>query len=146
MLEDASGEEFLEYMQRNVFEALGLANTLADQNAEIIPFRTRFYEIGTDGKIVNAPYVDNSYKWAGGGFISTSEDVARFAYAHLHPGFLKTETLALLKTSQKRLMEKKPVMDWDGEVLLLRVDINGLAIVGVPLEVLLKWLFSPRRN
>lgn len=101
VLEGASGEEFLDYMQRNVFDKLNLENTAADQNADIIPFRTRFYVTNADGEVKNAPYVDNSYKWAGGGFISTSEDVARFALAHLHPGFLQAETLKLLITSQK---------------------------------------------
>lgn len=31
----------------------------------------------------NVPYVDNSYKWAGGGFISTAEDLVRFGNAVL---------------------------------------------------------------
>ena len=39
--------------------------------------RTGYYERGDDGVIVNGPYVDNSYKWAGGGFLSTPEDLLR---------------------------------------------------------------------
>jgi serine beta-lactamase-like protein LACTB len=31
----------------------------------------------------NASYVDNSYKWAGGGFISTAIDLAKFGNALL---------------------------------------------------------------
>jgi serine beta-lactamase-like protein LACTB, mitochondrial len=45
--------------------------------------------------------VDNSYKWAGGGFISTAEDLVRFGSAHLKPGYLKAATLELLFTRQR---------------------------------------------
>src|SRR2546425_13058799 len=44
---------------------------------------------------------DNSYKWAGGGFVSTAEDLVKFGSALLNPGFLRAETLELLFTSQK---------------------------------------------
>ena len=80
---------------------LGLRDTLADENDKIIPNRVRFYQRSRDGVLSNAPYVDNSYKWAGGGFLSTTEDLVRFASAHLKPGFLKAETLKLLFTSQR---------------------------------------------
>jgi len=35
-------------------------------------------------RLVNAPYVDNSYKWAGGGFLSTVHDVCHFGNALLY--------------------------------------------------------------
>lgn len=55
---------------------------------------------------MNCPYVDNSYKWAGGGFLSTAEDLLLFGNALLYsfqlaslkgpsgvlPGFLKPQT------------------------------------------------------
>jgi len=46
-------------------------------------------------------FVDNSYKWAGGGFISTSEDLVRFGSVLFQPGYLKAESLAMLFTPQK---------------------------------------------
>jgi serine beta-lactamase-like protein LACTB len=55
----------------------------------------------------NAPYVDNSYKWAGGGFLSTAEDLALFGSALLQPGFLKPESLRQLFTSQKTSDDKE---------------------------------------
>ena len=100
-IESASGENFLPYMHAHVFGPLGLRNTVADQPAEIIAERARFYDKPKDKPEQNAPYVDNSYKWAGGGFLSTSEDLARFGSALLQPGFLKPESLRLLFTSQK---------------------------------------------
>ncbi len=100
VMEEASGREFLSFMRDEVFEPLGLQHTVADHVDSIIPHRTAFYE-EESGQIVNAPYVDNSYKWAGGGFLSTSEDLVRFGQAHLSPGILKAETLSELTTPQR---------------------------------------------
>lgn len=101
VIESASGEPFLDYMQRHVFDTLGLAHTTADQNRLLIAERSRFYARQKDGTFENAPYVDNSYKWAGGGFLSTPEDLVRFGSALLRPGFLTADSLKLLFRSQK---------------------------------------------
>jgi CubicO group peptidase (beta-lactamase class C family) len=99
VVEAASGREFLAFMRDEVIEPLGLRHTVADHPDSIIPYRTEFYE-EEDGDIVNAPYVDNSYKWAGGGYLSTPEDLVRFGQAHMEPGYLQAETLRILQTSQ----------------------------------------------
>jgi serine beta-lactamase-like protein LACTB, mitochondrial len=101
VVESAAGEDFLSYMQQRVFAPLGLVHTTADQNTQIVEQRSRFYELPKDGAVENAPYVDNSYKWAGGGFLSTAEDLVHFGSALLEPGFLKQETLRTMFTSQK---------------------------------------------
>ncbi|MBV9774532.1 MAG: beta-lactamase family protein [Gemmatimonadetes bacterium] len=101
VVEGASGQEFLAHMRERVFLPLGMRSTVAEHQDSIIEGRARFYEHGADGRLVNAPYVDNSYKWAGGGFLSNAEDLARFGSAHLKPGFLRPETLRLLFTSQR---------------------------------------------
>src|SRR2546426_10211451 len=77
-----------------------MTHTAADRVDSLIPNRTRFYERAADGAFVLAPTVDNSYKWAGGGFVSTAEDLVKFGSALLKPGFLRAETLELLFTSQ----------------------------------------------
>lgn len=100
VMESASGTDFLTFMRDEVFEPLGLRHTVADRNDAIVSERTRFYERGEDGAIVNAPYVDNSYKWAGGGYLSTPEDLVIFGQAHMEPGFLTAETLAELQRPQ----------------------------------------------
>lgn len=69
-------------------------------------FFCRFYHLNKRGRVVNCPYVDNSYKWAGGGFLSTVGDLLLFGNALLYsyqvaqlkdmqdllPGFLKPQT------------------------------------------------------
>jgi CubicO group peptidase (beta-lactamase class C family) len=100
VVEGISGQSFLSYMQENVFAPAGMRHTIADLNAEIIPNRARFY-VREDGKWRNAPYVDSSYKWAGGGFLSTPEDLVRFGWAIANAQLLKPETVTLFTTSQR---------------------------------------------
>lgn len=106
VVEAASGEEFLRYIDKHVFKAIGMTHTGADQIASIIPNRTRYY-VRQNGLLRNAPPVDNSYKWAGGGFLSTSEDLIRFGFALLSSGLLKQETVHLLWTSQQTASGEK---------------------------------------
>ncbi|MCG8605490.1 beta-lactamase family protein [bacterium] len=100
VIEGASGQDFLTYMRENVFEPLGMRNTLADHTSRIIYNRTRFYA-RSDETLINAPFVDNSYKWAGGGYLSTAGDLIIFANAMIDAEFLKPETVELLFTSLK---------------------------------------------
>ena len=125
VVEGASGRSFLEVMTEDVFEALEMRHSGADYLKKIIPNRTRYYVLN-DGQLENAPEVDNSYKWAGGGFLSTTEDMVRFAHAHLYPDELKPETVALLWRSQR---------DAAGELTNYGLgwasgEANGLAWVG----------------
>jgi CubicO group peptidase (beta-lactamase class C family) len=113
----AGGEPFLDQMQRRVFGPMGLADTGPDpgslQGPEIGARQwgeakyASPYEPGDTREPVQAPYVDLSNKWAGGGFLSTSEDLARFALAHLEPNPLWPETVDLLWT---------PVTTTDGSI------------------------------
>ena len=51
----------------------------------------RFYVRNKHHKLRNAPYVDNSCKWAGGGFLSNVNDLVKFGNAMLY-SFQKSET------------------------------------------------------
>ena len=100
VIEGAADEPFLTYMQREVFRPSGMTHTAAEHPDSIIPERGRYYtRADSTGPIVNARYVDNTYKWAGGGFLSTAEDLARFGDRLLRGRLLKPKTLELLWTS-----------------------------------------------
>ena len=101
VVEGAAGQDFLSYISARVFRPLGLTHTAPDRSDSLIPERTQFYDPDSNGAYHVAPTVDNSYKWAGGGFVSTAEDLVRFGSALLAPGFLRRETLDLLFTSQR---------------------------------------------
>ena len=77
------GEPFDKYMEKQ-FVALGLQNTFLDRAEPIIYNRARYYVRDDQHKLRNAPYVDNSYKWAGGGFLSNVGDLVRFGNAMLY--------------------------------------------------------------
>jgi serine beta-lactamase-like protein LACTB len=100
VVEGASREEFLAYMSRHVFKPLRMTATAPDKNDSLIPNRTRFYDRNIEGLYALSQPVDNSYKWGGGGFLSTAEDLVRFGSALLGAGFLKGATLELLFTPQ----------------------------------------------
>jgi CubicO group peptidase (beta-lactamase class C family) len=100
-MESAAGEDFPGFMEASVIRPLGMVHTRPDRAGVVDSDRSQFYESDADGKFVAAPTVDNSYKWAGGGYLSTPEDLVRLGSALLQPGFLKKESLALLFTSQE---------------------------------------------
>ncbi len=100
VIEGASGDDYLHFMRMRVLEPLHLAHTRPDVLDTLVPHRTRSYG-RYRGTWLNEPAVDNSYKWAGGGFLSTAEDLVTYGSALLQPGFLKAETLRLLFTSQR---------------------------------------------
>jgi serine beta-lactamase-like protein LACTB, mitochondrial len=103
VVEAVSGEAFVPYMQRNVFDRLNLQSIMPEYMDSLIVGRTSYYLLDDRGRIVNAPFVDNSWKWAGGGFVSNTEDLVRFGVAHLQDGFLQSSTRELLFTSQRTM-------------------------------------------
>jgi CubicO group peptidase (beta-lactamase class C family) len=102
-IEKASGQDFLSYMHDKVFLPLGMQDTVADESDKIIPDRARWYTVVADGSYRNTLYEDLSYKWAGGGFLSTAEDLVRFGSALLKAGFLKQDTLTMIFSRQKTI-------------------------------------------
>ena len=82
IIEVASGQQYLAYMSATVFEPLGMSHTVPDFLAQIIPGRGRYY-VKQGDVVLNSPEVDNSYKWASGGFVGTSEDLVRFGLGQL---------------------------------------------------------------
>eukprot|EP00095_Tigriopus_kingsejongensis_P011445 maker-scaffold222_size251774-snap-gene-1.22 protein:Tk11445 transcript:maker-scaffold222_size251774-snap-gene-1.22-mRNA-1 annotation:"hypothetical protein BRAFLDRAFT_126051" len=83
VVEKVSGESFSKHMRR-IFRDLGLQNTYLDENEPLIPNRARYYIRDENHVLRNAPYVDNSCKWAGGGFVSNIGDLLKFGTSMLY--------------------------------------------------------------
>jgi serine beta-lactamase-like protein LACTB, mitochondrial len=99
-IESATEEDFLGLMSHSVFEPIGMTHTVPDEPREVIPNRTGFYYVDGSG-LHNGPEINSSYKWAGGGFLSSAVDLARFGLAHFDTALLSEPSRRTLWTSQQ---------------------------------------------
>jgi CubicO group peptidase (beta-lactamase class C family) len=99
VMEGASGEAFLEILQARVFDPAGMANTSADYRDRPVPGRVSDYLTlkFVDG-LLPAPETNNSYKWAGGGLVSTPSDLVRFGDALLAGRLVSAEMREVMFT------------------------------------------------
>lgn len=101
VMEGASGTKYVDFMQQNVLTPAGMEHTVADNRLSLIPYRTRFYQKTDSGTVLNAEFLDSSYKIPGGGWLSSAEDMARFEVAILNDKLLKRKTRDLMWTPLK---------------------------------------------
>ena len=109
-MQEASGIPFEQYVQEKVLNQLGMKNTFApDPSAalrgqpELVAERGRSATCYTKkrlGGFRKAIPVNNFYKLAGGGYLSTSEDIAKFGQAYLDKKVLTEEMRSEFLTSQ----------------------------------------------
>ena len=117
-MQEASGVPFDKYVQEKVLEPIGMSNTFAPQcnpqhtkgnglkatkqgykvakQANVATFYTK-----GQGVFRKAIPVNNCYKLAGGGYLSTSGDIAKLGQAHLDNILLKKEVRDQFLTTQK---------------------------------------------
>ena len=98
VVEKASGLTYESYLREHIWVPAGMKTTGFEHPLDVVPHRARQYVRGGPGGVHNAPYADLSIKWAGGGVISTVEDLARFHIALDQGRLLKRETLAQMYT------------------------------------------------
>ena len=102
VMEQADGQKnFKDIITDEVLIPLELNNTTFDDNEPLISHRQASYSY-FDGQLHNSPEVNNSYKYAGGGFLSTPSDVVKLALAHTHSNYLQADTLALMLQKSKK--------------------------------------------
>jgi CubicO group peptidase (beta-lactamase class C family) len=99
-LEETGQKKFLPLMHDEVFTPLGMHHTMGDYADSIIAGRATFYEI-RNGQYKPVYAVDNSNKWAGGGFLSTPGDLVKLGNGLLSHRILKASTLDTLFMPQK---------------------------------------------
>jgi serine beta-lactamase-like protein LACTB len=110
VLEGASKEKSFTNLLTDLLKELDMKETCLDCNDTIVLNRSKFYMRNDKKRLVNVPCVDNSYKWAGGGLLSTVNDLLKFGnkmllfYQDKSGGnFLKSETVKnLLWTAQSK--------------------------------------------
>jgi serine beta-lactamase-like protein LACTB, mitochondrial len=139
-IEAASGEPFLPFMRRQVFEPLGMDHTSAESGSEPSPdlatsYFPRFAGDPRYGPDPMRPINLSCYAGAGA-FLSTPSDLVRFALAVKGGKLLQPATVQLLQTTQ-RLPSGKDTgygLGWDLET----VDVAGkpAAVIGHDGDVL----------
>ncbi len=127
-MQEASGISFDRYIEENILMPLGLTNTFPPQksvSSSAMESIAQFYTKRSlsFGKAVE---VNNAYKLAGGGYLSTCEDVAKLGQGILERKLLKKETYDQLLTSQ--MVNDKPT--YYGLGFQVSRDGNGRAFVG----------------
>lgn len=110
VIEGAAGQDFRSYMQENVFGPAGMEGTRDDDPAALIPRRAEGYVLGEGGDLRNSRAVDMSSKLPAGGFVTTAEDLARFAIGVMNGTLIRRATFEQMLS---------PVRLPDGEVAAL---------------------------
>ena len=116
VLEGAAGQPYLAFMDQEVFTPLGMERTGPDDGTATDPLPAVPYhmdkliaslvlQVGLPEELLRTRYArppdaDPSYKWAGGGLISTASDLVRMANALMRYEFLDSATVELLWTPQ----------------------------------------------
>jgi CubicO group peptidase (beta-lactamase class C family)/tetratricopeptide (TPR) repeat protein len=96
-IEEVSGKSLNDYFRENIWSPLGMKNTRMDNVRELIPNRVQGYEL-VNGEIRNAPFLDVSARFGGGGAIGTVPDMLRWADNIERAGILSKSSLDLMFT------------------------------------------------
>ncbi|HWW77870.1 MAG TPA: serine hydrolase domain-containing protein, partial [Pyrinomonadaceae bacterium] len=76
LIEKVSGQTYEQFLQRNIFEPLGMAHTFYGSAARVIPRRVPGYTKTRDGLLQNAEYISMTQPYAAGSLVSTVDDLA----------------------------------------------------------------------
>ncbi|HJQ34215.1 MAG TPA: serine hydrolase domain-containing protein, partial [Pyrinomonadaceae bacterium] len=79
-IENVSGQSFETYLRENLWAPAGMKDTRMDDVRGLVPNRVRGYDLA-DGEVKNAPFVDVSSRFGGGGLTGTVPDLLRWARA-----------------------------------------------------------------
>lgn len=110
-IEEVSGKSLNDYFRENMWSPLNMKDTQMDNVRDLIPNRVRGYEL-VKGQIKNAPFIDVSSRFGGGGLIGTVPDMLTWA-SNAQSGRILSKTW--------REMMFMPVADKGGRY----VGING---------------------
>jgi serine beta-lactamase-like protein LACTB len=124
-VEAAADEPVLTFMRKQIFEPLGMDDTMADSATEPIPYRATFYfpRYAADPRygLHLMRQIDYSCYAGSSAFLSTPSDLVRFSMALNSSKLLQPGTIQLLQTSQRLAsgQETGYGLGWDLETVAL---------------------------
>ena len=100
IIEALSGMRYADFVQQNIFDRLGMAHSLYDDPARLVPGRAAGYTLAAPGgsnerSFANAPYLSMTQPYAAGSLASSVDDLGRWDAALYTGELLRPETLAL---------------------------------------------------
>ncbi|MFT4524979.1 MAG: CubicO group peptidase (beta-lactamase class C family) [Bacteroidia bacterium] len=98
LIEKVSNMPFDSFVQKEVFEKVGMVNSGGDYPNQILMHRAEGYEITTDGNVVNADFDNMLIKRGAGNMYSTVEDLYKLEKAFSSNLLLTEETLGKMMT------------------------------------------------
>jgi len=104
-MQEVSGIPFEEYVQEKVLQLLGMMHTFSPKGHAKHDMVSSFYSKNRKGFRKAIP-VNNFYKLAGGGYLSTTEDIAKLGQAYLENQILNKKILKPFLTSETIKGEK----------------------------------------
>lgn len=99
-VEGATGRSFLDLLKERVFDPLSMTRTAADDDNAAMR-ADNYLVFMSDQSVLHSPETNSSYKWAGGGLVSTPTDLARFGVAMLQNELLNEETSNIVFTARE---------------------------------------------
>ncbi|WP_298541970.1 serine hydrolase domain-containing protein [uncultured Aquimarina sp.] len=128
MMEEASGKPFPEFMREFIFQPLD-AKFIVEETSETIKNAAKFYDIN-DQEYKKVYPVNNSNKWAGGGFLASPTDLVKLGNAFLNYQLFDQNITEILTTpvllNNAEINEQNYAIGWRNDT----VDIfeNGTKI------------------
>lgn len=96
IIEKVSGKDYLTYMTENIWKPLGLDATCGDNVKSKISNRSKFYDVTGEENELG----DLSYKYSGGGLLSTSKDLIKIGNEILYGSYFDTKSKKSLFQTQ----------------------------------------------
>jgi CubicO group peptidase (beta-lactamase class C family) len=98
VMEKAYNKPFVQIMEES-WNNLGMAHTSFDFPDKEIPDKSIQYVAGKKEERIEAPFDNRSYMYAGGGYLSTAEDLVLMGSQLLNEKYISKETLDILFSS-----------------------------------------------
>lgn len=99
IIEKVSGMSYEDFIQKNIFDKLGMNNSYYGSKSRMIPNRASGYQPDTQGGLRNADYLSMSLPYAAGSLMSTVDDMFLWSKAIHHNTLISEKSKQLAFTN-----------------------------------------------
>ena len=135
IIEVVTGDTYENFIEKNIFETLGMKNSRYGKMNEIIPNRANGYSEAEGDSFINANYLSLTLPYAAGSLMSTVDDLLLWQNAISANTLIKRSSLETAINGSTLANGKKYLMGMAGEKIKFKVK-RPLPIVEVFLDIL----------